>query len=114
MDRQRYEKLRRGRIDPEARLDLHGMTADQAHARLSGFIAQGHARGLRLVLVITGKGRAAADDFMGYSGQGVLRRQVPHWLSSHPNRSRILHVAVAHRRHGGEGAFYVYLARRRG
>ena len=58
MDRRRFDKLRRGRLDPEARIDLHGMTSERAHAALTGFILHAHARGLRLVLVITGKGRA--------------------------------------------------------
>ena len=57
MDRRRFEKLRRGRLDPEAGIDLHGMTSEHAHAALTGFIVDAHADGLRLVLVITGKGR---------------------------------------------------------
>ena len=58
MDRRRFEKLRRGRMEPEARIDLHGMTAERAHAALTGFILRAHDEDLRLVLVITGKGRA--------------------------------------------------------
>lgn len=113
MDRKRFEKLRRGRLDPEARIDLHGMTAERAHGALTGFVAQAHASGLRLVLVITGKGRSTSDVMAGDGAQGILRRNVPLWLTMPPNSHRILHMAAAHRRHGGEGAFYVYLARSR-
>jgi DNA-nicking Smr family endonuclease len=111
MDRKRYEKMRRGRLDPDARIDLHGMTAERAHAALNGFIARAHASGLRLVLIITGKGRATDGFMAGDREQGILRRSVPHWLAMPPNHLRILHLTAAHRRHGGEGAFYVYLAR---
>lgn len=113
MDHRRYEKMRRGRMTPDARLDLHGMTAHRAHAALNGFIASAHAAGHRLVLVITGKGRPTDDIMLGEDGPGVLRRSVPHWLKMAPNGSRVLQVSQAHRRHGGEGAYYVYLARRR-
>ena len=113
MDRRRYEKLRRGRIAPEARLDLHGMTSDHAHAALISFINSTHAQGLRLVLVITGKGRPSDHWAAGSQGHGILRHSLPHWLNAPPVKSRILQVASAHRRHGGGGAFYVYLRRQR-
>jgi DNA-nicking Smr family endonuclease len=113
MDRRRFEKLRRGRMQPEARIDLHGMTAERAHAALNGFIATAQARDLRLVLVITGKGRPTDDVMAGSGTHGILRRSVPHWLRMPPNAPRILEVTPAHRRHGGEGALYVYLTRRR-
>jgi DNA-nicking Smr family endonuclease len=110
MDRRRLEKLRRGRVDPEARMDLHGMTSERAHAELNDFILSAHARGLRLVLVITGKGRA--DDAPHQPRRhGILRHSVPHWLAAPPLRGRILQVLPAHQRHGGEGALYVYLRR---
>ncbi len=113
MDRRRYEKLRRGRMQPEARIDLHGMSVERAHATLNGFIASSHASGHRLVLVITGKGIPGERPIFGEQTRGILRRSVPHWLAMAPNRERILHVAEAHRRHGGEGALYVYLVRQR-
>lgn len=100
-------------MKPEARLDLHGMTAERAHGALNGFIASSYHSGLRLVLIITGKGRAGNDFMSGDGGHGILRRSVPHWLSMSPNRQRILQVTPAHRRHGGEGAFYVYLSRQK-
>jgi DNA-nicking Smr family endonuclease len=112
MDRRRFDKLRRGRLEPEARLDLHGMTSEHAHAALTGFILDAHARDLRLVLVITGKGRADETAFQPRR-HGILRHSLPHWLAAPPLGSRILEVASAHQRHGGAGAYYVYLRRRR-
>jgi DNA-nicking Smr family endonuclease len=114
MDRRRFEKLRRGRLEPEARLDLHGMTSERAHAALTRFILAAHADGLRLVLVITGKGREGPADAMPLHRHGVLRHSVPHWLATPPLTGRVLQVAPAHRRHGGVGACYVYLRRNRG
>ena len=112
MDRRRFEKLRRGRLDPEARLDLHGMTAERAHGALRGFILSAHADGLRLVLVITGKGRLPERDSLLHR-PGVLRHQVPHWLAAPPLASKVLQIVPAHLKHGGGGAYYVYLRRQR-
>lgn len=113
MDRRRFEKLRRGRMLPEARLDLHGMTRDAAHGALIAFILDAHARGLRLVLVITGKGRPGREDDIAPHRHGVLRHAVPHWLAAPPLNARVLQIAQAHARHGGTGALYVYLRRLR-
>ncbi len=110
MDHKAFRKLKRGKLAPEARLDLHGMTLEQAHTRLLGFIDASAARGLRLVLIITGKGRPGSDNNPIPSRPGVLRRQVPHWLRAMP---MILQITQASRKHGGEGALYVYLRRRR-
>lgn len=112
MDRRRFEKLRRGRVEPEARLDLHGMTSDEAHRTLTEFILTAAALDRRLVLIITGKGRAD-DAGAGPRRHGILRHSLPHWLSAPPLSARILQVAEAHSRHGGSGAFYVCLRRRR-
>lgn len=112
MDRRRFDRLRRGRVEPEARLDLHGMTLESAHAALTGFVLASHAGDLRLLLVITGKGRAA-DGASWPQRHGILRHSVPHWLAAPPLAGRILQVAPAHQRHGGGGAYYVYLRRRR-
>jgi DNA-nicking Smr family endonuclease len=113
MDRRRFEKLRRGRIVPEARLDLHGMTRDAAHGALIAFMLDAHARGLRLVLVITGKGRPGRAEELAPHRHGILRHAVPHWLAAPPLNARVLQVAPAHARHGGGGALYVYLRRLR-
>lgn len=113
LDRRRLEKLRRGRFEPEARLDLHGMTSARAHAALERFIMSAHASGLRLVLVITGKGREGGPDAIAPHRHGILRHSVPHWLAAPPLASRVLQVLPAHQRHGGAGACYVYLRRNR-
>jgi DNA-nicking Smr family endonuclease len=112
MDRRRFEKLRRGRVEPEARLDLHGLTAERAHAALTSFVLGAHARDARLLLVITGKGRPDAAAIRPHR-HGILHHSVPHWLAAPPLGGRVLQVAQAHQRHGGAGAFYVYLRRRR-
>ncbi len=113
MDRRRFDKLRRGRMEPEARLDLHGMTAERAHGALVAFILAAHASGLRLVLVITGKGREGERDALAPHRHGVLRHSLPHWLNAPPLAGKVLQLAQAHRRHGGGGAYYVYLRRQR-
>jgi DNA-nicking Smr family endonuclease len=113
MDRGRYEKLRRGRLHPEGRLDLHGLTADNAHAALVACLLDAHARGLRLVLVITGKGRPGGPDALAPHRHGILRHALPHWLKRPPLAGRVLDMVPAHQRHGGGGAFYVYLRRAR-
>jgi DNA-nicking Smr family endonuclease len=112
MDRRRFEKLRRGRLEPDARLDLHGLTAERAHAALTSFVLGAHAREQRLLLVITGKGRPDAVAIRPHR-HGILHHSVPHWLAAPPLVGHVLQVAQAHQRHGGAGAFYVYLRRRR-
>jgi DNA-nicking Smr family endonuclease len=111
MDRKAHKQMTRGKLVPEARIDLHGMTLAQAHPALTGFLRDAHARGVRLALVITGKGRRGADDGPIPQRQGVLRHQVPVWLHQPPLGAIVLQVAEAHLRHGGSGAYYVYLRR---
>ena len=114
MDARVHGKLKRGKLSPEARLDLHGMTLAEAQPELIRFIMNAHARGLRLVLVITGKGSRPAPDHGPIPQRpGALRRQVPHWLHQAPLAPVVLQVTEAHLRHGGAGACYVYLRRQR-
>ena len=113
MDRKAYTRLRRGQLTPEARIDLHGMTLAQAQPALANFVATSHARGLRLVLVITGKGKDRDPGGPIPTRHGVLRHQVPQWLAMPPLSAMVLDVREAHRKHGGQGALYVYLRRRR-
>lgn len=94
----------RGSIPIERTLDLHGLTEAGAHARISRFILGAHSDGLRLVLVITGKGAAR-----GGEGRGVLRRRFVDWVEMEPLRSAIARAAPAKPKDGGEGAFYVFL-----
>lgn len=112
MDHKAYGRMKRGKLEPEARIDLHGMTQSAAHSALNAFILRAQASGHRLVLVITGKGRDGAESGPVPSGPGILRRQVPHWLELPPVNQAVLQVAAAHARHGGSGAYYVYLRRR--
>jgi DNA-nicking Smr family endonuclease len=111
IDRRLLADLSRGKHRPDARLDLHGMTASEAHGALNRFVLDAAASGKRLLLVITGKGRESGDH-PAIGRQGVLRREVPHWLGLPPLAATVLHVTEAHRRHGGSGAFYVFLRRR--
>ena len=113
MDQKSFGKMKRGKLQPEGRIDLHGMTLDQAHPALTGFIMRSHAQGKRLVLVITGKGKSRDDGGPIPTRHGVLRHQVPQWLALPTLRSMVLQVAPAHVRHGGHGAYYVYLRRKR-
>ncbi len=104
IDRASFERLKRGQMEIEARLDLHGKTQDEAHRALSSFIARAQSRGARLALVVTGKGR---------EGKGVLRESVPRWLNEPALRARILALANAQPRDGGSGALYVLLRKTR-
>lgn len=112
MDAKTHGKMTRGKIAPEARIDLHGMTLAEAHGELISFILSTQTAGLRLVLVITGKGKQRSDIGVGHQRTGVLRHQVPHWLRLPPLSSVVLQVSEAHLKHGGSGAYYVYLRRR--
>jgi DNA-nicking Smr family endonuclease len=113
MDAKAFGKMTKGKLSPEARIDLHGMTLAEAHPELIRFILNAHGDGLRLVLVITGKGKPGVDHGPIPQRGGVLRHQVPHWLRQAPLSPSILQVTEAHLRHGGSGAFYVYLRRHR-
>lgn len=113
MDAKAYKTMKRGKLLPEARLDLHGMTLDQAHPELVRFILTSQTRALRLVLVITGKGlREDPHDPMPRR-RGVLKTQVPQWLRLPPLSQAVLQISEAHNKHGGGGAYYVYLKKRR-
>ena len=103
LDRRSWLRLRRGSYPIEARLDLHGLTQAEAHARLAAFLAAAQSRGHRCVLVITGRGLRSG---------GTLRAMTPHWLEAEPNRARVLSYVQAQLHHGGEGALYVLLRRR--
>lgn len=112
MDKRTHDKMRKGKLRPEARLDLHGMRAQQAHGVLTGFIQRCHRDGKRLVLVITGKGNTKREEIgIMPTRNGVLRHSLPHWLSSPQMRPMILQITPAHISHGGGGAYYVYLKR---
>ena len=113
MDHATHKKMKRGKLSPEGRIDLHGMTLDQAHPALIGFIQRAQAQGKRLVLVITGKGKHRDDPGPIPARRGVLKHQVPAWLRAGPLSGLVLEIREAHLRHGGSGAYYVYLRRSR-
>jgi DNA-nicking Smr family endonuclease len=111
MDAKIHGKMTRGKLAPEARIDLHGMTLAEAHPELIRFILNAQSQGLRLVLVITGKGKRRDDTGPIPQRMGALRHQVPHWLRLQPLGQAVLQVTEAHLKHGGSGAYYVYLRR---
>ncbi|MBR1223529.1 MULTISPECIES: Smr/MutS family protein [unclassified Bradyrhizobium] len=105
--RRERSQLSRGRKEIDARLDLHGMTQIRAHRVLLTFLQRAHSDGLTFVLVITGKGKVGGSE----AERGVLRRQVPQWLSLPEFRSLVVGFEEAHIGHGGEGALYVRVRR---
>ncbi len=114
MDAKTHRRMQRGKLKPDAKIDLHGLTLSDAHSRLTGFLLAAHGRGDRLVLVITGKGRAPELHHGAVQQhKGVLRQSVPRWLSLAPLAQVVLQVSPASQRHGGQGAYYIYLKRLR-
>ncbi|WP_269584783.1 Smr/MutS family protein [Roseibium sp. Sym1] len=104
-------KVVRGVKAIDARIDLHGLTQHQAHERLRGFLYQAQARRHQIVLVITGKGGGPERAYM--DERGVLRRMVPQWLSMPDVRGVVLGYEEAHPSHGGAGALYVRIRKKR-
>jgi DNA-nicking Smr family endonuclease len=111
MDRRLKLKISRGSKDIEAKLDLHGHTQAEAKSRLLRFLETAQAREHALVLVITGKGKRSGDNWSNEGG--VLKRQVPLWLSLPEFRSLVIGFEEAGIRHGGAGALYIRVRRRR-
>jgi len=114
LDGRTKERLTRGEVAPDAKLDLHGMTEAAAHRALSLFLHSAARRGDRLVLVVTGKGAARPPDApfdleLGGRSRGVLKAMVPRWLGETALARLVAALSPAHRRHGGDGALYVYL-----
>ena len=118
-DRRLAQRLARGQLEPEARLDLHGDGVETARMKLLHFLSSQHQQGTRLVLVITGKG---ASPFSGHTLHGVkhfhaperegrLRRELTNWLHEEIFRLHVIGYQPSHPRHGGGGAFYVRLRR---
>jgi DNA-nicking Smr family endonuclease len=124
-DRRTLRQVAAGKVRIDARLDLHGLQQETAHARLRAFLASCQANRHRMVLVITGKGgvRPLAADLCSHrkggsegsdpSSRGVLRRSVPQWLDEPEFRAIVLGYAAAGVRHGGEGALYIRLRKAR-
>lgn len=110
IEKRMVKEVARGHRAIDSRIDLHGMRQAEAHAALNTFIYRAHASGAKLVLVITGKGGGL--DAFGEE-RGVLKRLVPHWLADPVMRRMIIGFESAARGHGGEGALYVRIRRRR-
>ncbi len=114
LDGNTAEKLKRGQLAPGARIDLHGMTESAAHAGLLAFLSGAQSRGVRLALVITGVGNPRHHEGAEWmrSPHGVLKQMVPRWLNEKEFAALISGSGPAHRRHGGDGALYVYLRKK--
>lgn len=121
-DRRTTQKLGRGQMEPEARIDLHGETVENARFALLHFLSSRRMQGYRLVLVITGKGASpfARHTLHGHKHfhtperEGKIRREVPMWLEEAQFRIHVVGFQPAHPRHGGGGAFYVRLRKHGG
>ena len=109
-DRRLKQRVARGRDAIDARIDLHGMTQNQAHVALLRFLRRAQTEGAKIALVVTGKGTAARQ---GAGERGVLRRQVPMWLALPEFRPFVVGFEEAHVSHGGQGALYLRLRRAR-
>jgi DNA-nicking Smr family endonuclease len=112
IDDRTRRRLVRGTIAVDDRLDLHGFTQEAAHSALRRFLLAARDRGARIVLVITGKGKPGGSAFEMHE-RGVPRRSVPHWLADPSLRDVVVGYEEAHLAHGGAGAVYVRLRRRR-
>ena len=105
IDRLSARRMQRGQVPIEDRLDLHGLSQEQAHKKLNVFISRAVQQNLRHVLIITGKGR---------DGHGILRQKVPAWLKDAPLCHHLIAISYAQPRDGGKGALYIRLKRKRG
>lgn len=116
-DQRAARRIRSGRIEIEARLDLHGLRQHEAYAALRSFLLSAHARGLRWVLVITGKGGGVHQEDQPLpwheAERGVLKRNVPRWLAEPELRAVVVSYTTAAIAHGGDGALYVQLRTKR-
>ena len=105
VDKKKLRELKRGKVVPEATLDLHGMTSAQAFPIVKTFLTDAVKNKFRLILIITGKGKKSNDN----GGVGILKKKLPLWLSEKTISKNILSVFHASSNHGGSGAFYVYM-----
>lgn len=105
------KRIRGGTISPDMSIDLHGHSLSAAHVRLNQAIASALARDARVLLVVTGKPPKNAAD--GASRRGAIRGEIGHWIETSPYADRIASVRIAHPRHGGDGALYLVLRRKK-
>jgi DNA-nicking Smr family endonuclease len=110
LDGNTKERLKRGGVRPQASMDLHGLTQEAAHRALLSFLQRSRKSGLRLTLVVTGKGNPKNEGAVWTMREhGVLKEMVPRWLNEPEFAALIAGSTPAHVRHGGAGALYVYL-----
>ena len=114
LNRQETRKVRRGKLEVDGKIDLHGLRQNEAHQLLISRVSDARLKGKRILLVVTGKGagkegRKDGSEPFWDRGGGILKQQVPIWLREEPLRSMIFSVQEAHQRHGGGGALYVFL-----
>ncbi len=102
--------MKRGKLQPEFILDLHGMNTIIAQKKSIEFIKSNYLNGKRLLLIITGKGKSSRTSFFKNGAQiGIIRKSLKSWLYESDMRTKILGIVSSHINHGGEGAFYIYL-----
>ncbi len=108
IDKKKLRELKRGKIKPEAVLDLHGLRRDEAKKNVINFLDESIRKSLRFILIITGKGNKASN----HEQIGVLRKELPYWISNSNQADKILAVFPASINHGGSGAFYIYIRKK--
>jgi|GEM_PF-1833101 len=113
LDRRLAERLRKGKIEAEARLDLHGFTLKEAFVKVRDFILSSYNAKARLVIIVTGKGRMVEDEAGFLHKTGKLRVELPNWLNNPDIRPFILSFTEAVAKDGGGGAFYIYLKKQK-
>ena len=116
LDKRRQTLLKKGKIEPEKILDLHGFNAKKAEKLVLDFLLKNYLNGVRLALIITGKGkrsREADNSYYTEQDTGILKRSLITWVEKSNMRPTILDIVPAHAKHGGGGAFYVYLRKSR-
>ena len=110
IDKKKLSLLKRGKLQPEFILDLHGMNTVIAKKKSIEFIKSNYLNGKRLLLIITGKGKSSNKSFFENGNQiGIIRKSLKSWLYESDMRTKILGIVSSHINHGGEGAFYIYL-----
>ena len=110
IDKKKLSLLKRGKLQPEFILDLHGMNTVTAKKRSIEFIKSNYLNGKRLLLIITGKGKSSTTSFFENGTQvGIIRKSLKSWLYESDMRTKILGIVSSHNNHGGEGAYYIYL-----
>lgn len=114
LDKKTDEKIKKGSLPIEGKLDLHGMRQEEAYNALRHFIETSYAQQKRFVLVVTGKGKqeTSTNHWMD-TKRGVLKQRVPDWLSSRPCNQFVLKISDAQPKDGGQGALYIYLKRKK-